>query len=362
MTQSPPAATAPLVDVIVACHNPSRPVNRAVRSIIDGNGQHARAVVVCHNRDISEIKAVIDQDLHPHIRFEHVADGIASPTGPFMHGITTSHATWVSIMGSDDELQPGAIAALLEHSDGADAVMVRIQRGGSTVPTPPVRPWGPRFKHPVRDRLFYRSAPLGLMRRAFLAEHSIALTPGLTNGGDLVLTQRLWTVGKVAVQRRGPGYVVHEDARDRVTMRLAPARAEMAHARATWTEHRLRDPRERQALAFKYMRIHVFSWALLRAEHNEWHADDREFMAELVNTLLAEAPDMLRVFSRADVHLIRLLRDPRTPNEQVAAAAQARRRFLSPQSLIPASLGCMLHREAPVRFFIASILTKANLA
>lgn len=346
------------IDVVIACHNPKRPIGRAVRSVVVGNGEVARAVVVCHNTSIDSIREVIPAELAGHVKFLHLDDGIYSPTGPFTYGLEQSSAPWVMIMGSDDELQPGAVRSVLKRSAGADAVIMRCDRAGHTVPTPPVRVFPHRFRDVVRDRLLYRSAPLGIMRRNFLREHQISLTAGLSTGEDLEFTLKLWAEGRIRVQRSGPGYQINEDATDRVTMRLAPAADEMRHCEVLWADGGPKDPAVREALALKYLRIHLFGFAWMRARHDAWTTEDREYLAKLLNLILVHAPQVTGIMSRADLRLIRALADPVTPVSELNEAAVMRRQFTNPATWIPANLRYLFHREAPPRFMAASLATK----
>lgn len=353
-----------IVDVIIACHTPSRPIGRAVRSVLVGNGECARAIVVCHNIEADRIRAVIPSDLRDRVQYLEYSDGIHSPAGPFNYGLRCATAPWVAVMGSDDELQPGAVRAWLKLAPGADAVIARTELNGRTVPTPPVRVLPYRFRSPVRDRLFYRSAPLGIMRRSFLRDRAISFTPELTTGEDVEFSYQLWTAGRVRVQRRGPAYQINSDANDRVTMRLAPACEELKHCEVLWAQARSASPPIREALALKYLRIHFFGFAWMRADaalrtHRDmWTDDDRSYIAHWVQIILAAAPQCLEILSQADVRLVDALLDPAIPVAQLNDAALARRRFGTPATLMPRSWRMALHREAPLRFMASSALAR----
>lgn len=350
--------TTQVVDVVIACHNPQRPIGRAVRSVLKGNGDVARPIVVCHNVSLEAVRSAIPEQLRGGVIFLEFHDGIHSPTGPFMYGLEHAMAPWVMIMGSDDELQPGAVRSVLKRSAGADAVIMRCERAGSSVPTPPVRLLPHRFRNIVRDRLLYRSAPLGIMRRDFLREHQISLTAGLSTGEDLEFTLKLWAEGRIRVQRSGPGYQINEDATDRVTMRLAPAADEMRHCEVLWADGGPKDPAVREALALKYLRIHFFGFAWLRATAGAWAPGDREYIAHWVAVILEAAPRCERILSRADGQLLRALKDPGVPMDTLNHAAIARRAFGKPATLLPGDLRCVWHREAPLRFMMASAVAR----
>ncbi|MBK0417685.1 hypothetical protein JD276_01360 [Leucobacter sp. CSA1] len=349
------------VEIVIACHSPERRIDRAVRSVVVDNGDVASATVVCHNVDRDVIAERVPEGIRGRVKFIELQDGVSSPTGPFMHGLGQATAPWAGIMGSDDFYEPGAIAAMLELAEGRDAVMPRLRHdSGSAVRTPPARP-GPRaVQDAVRDRLFYRSAPLGLLRRGALEEYGLALDAGFKVGGDLRMSTLLWSLGSVAVQRRGPRYVVGSDAADRVTMSLPPIAEEMRHVEAVWGEacqSRLTDA-QRQALATKYLRIHIFGAAYYRGAEGAWLPGDREALARAASRVLEAAPAAAEPLSRADRDLLDAILDLSVPDAEVGALAESRRRFGRPNTLIPRSARYLLHREAPPRFMAASALVR----
>lgn len=352
--------TAP-VDVIIACHNPRRPLGRAVASVLDGSGDLASVTVVAHNLPANELKAVVDPRHRSRVRWRELHDGLSSPTGPFTYGIRHSPSPWVSIMGSDDTLQPGAVRAWLGLARETDAVITRlIHASGTPVHTPPIRPFPHRLRSAVRDRLYYRSAPLGLMRRQFLMDHDLSLRSGLHNGGDLALSAGLWTRGRVSVQTRGPAYVIGADATDRVTMTLAPLSQELAHSSGVWNPDFLSafTPAEVTALATKYLRIHFFGVAYYRATAGQWLPGDRDLLADQIALVLGYAPRSPLPLSRADRDLLDALQDLSVPDATVNRLALARRRFGTPATLVPRDLAYLFNREAPPRFMAASALVR----
>ena len=163
--------TEPLVDVTIAVHSQTRPIARAVSSVLDHTTAPVRVNVVAHNIDPEIIRANLGAyAADPRLRLLHLADGIASPAGPMNHGFARSEAPFLSLMGSDDELAPGAIDSwlALQQRTGAEMVLAKIRLAdGRTDPYPPIR--GGRRTTGLdgrKDRLAYRSAPLGLIDRA----------------------------------------------------------------------------------------------------------------------------------------------------------------------------------------------------
>lgn len=352
--------TVPQVDMVIACHNPARPVGRAVASVLDGTKAPVRVTVVAHNISSDEVRTVIPEGLRGRVRFLELADGIHSPAGPFAFGIQAATAPWVSIMGSDDWLQAGAIDAWLSHSVGADAVIPRlIHDTGNPVHTPPVRPGWHRRRDAVKDRLFYRSAPLGLMRKKFLAEENIGFSKDVPVGSDLEFSVALFGHGRVRVQRSGAAYVIGSSAKDRVTMSLAPLKHELQHVDALWNGvAKSLSPAARLTLGTKSLRIHIFGAAYYRAQAGQWLQGDRKEIARASRVILSGAPGCQLPLSRADRNLLDALLDPNVSDAEVNRLAQARRKFGRLDTLLPKDLGQLLNRAAPPRFMVASALVR----
>ena len=357
--QGPKAGGRP-VEVVIACHSPQRRLGRAVASVLEGNDDFASVTVVAHNIDSSVLEQTIQPRLRPHVKWLELDDGTRSPANPYNLGTAQAGAKWVSLLGSDDYFEPGAVASWLAWSRGADAVICKSQHDdGRPVRTPPIRPFPYRFRDPVKDRLYYRSAPLGLMRRSFLERARLSWDPDLPSGGDLRLSTALWSRGNIAVQTRGPGYVVGSDAHDRVTMALAPLDVELQHVSLAWGDGGWAwelTPSQRSALATKYIRILFFGAAYNRAVAGRWNRSDREVLAGAVRLVLAAAPKSILPLSIADSRLLRSLLDLSVPVEEVDRLAFARRRFWLPTALLPGRISQVLNREAPLRFTAASAL------
>ena len=362
----------PRVDVVVAVHNTARPVERAVLSVLDSRAP-VRVTVVCHHVPQAAIAEKL-RDLPARARVwghevrlvEH-ADGVPSPAGPFNKGLELASAEFVALLGSDDRLAPGAIDSWLALAKGADAVIARVAYAApdgserAVVPTPPARPGRRRDLDPVRDRLAYRSAPLGLLRRETLERLGLRHVEGQPVGEDLELSTRLWFEGeRIAFDRRGPAYLVGEDASDRVTFTPRPLDGDLAwlppFLTADWFA---RLPlASRRAIAVKLLRIHLFGAIHYRAEPSAWPEGERERLAELSRDVLEAAPGCERVLSRAERDLLDAALDPSAPAEQLAALSVRRRRHGSPATLVPRDLRQTFAREAPLRFMAASLLAR----
>lgn len=350
------------VDVVIAVHTPTRPVARAVASVLEGNAPAARPVVVCHGVDIEAIAAQLPRAHRDRVHWLEHRDGAASPAGPFNAGMRASTARYVSLMGSDDTLQPGAVSRWLTLAEdaGAECVITRLRRGTGQrpVPTPPVRPRQRGLRDVVRDRLSYRSAPLGLVATAARERLGAELVEGLPVGEDVPYVTRLWCETRVAVDTRGPGYLIGEDALDRVTHVPRPLGAELA-----FVHHLLEAPwfagypqPVRTAVATKLLRIHVFGAVANRPDPGWWAEAERQELRVVTRALLRAAPEAAAPLSRADHRVVAAALDPGVAADELVARALARRRHGSALTLLPRDLRRLGHREAPPRFMAASLL------
>ena len=84
------------VDVVVAVHDPRRPVARAVASVLAQDDVHARVTVVCHNTDpaviVEALGAVHAAGGDDRVRTLELYDGVPSPAGPFNLGLAGAEA------------------------------------------------------------------------------------------------------------------------------------------------------------------------------------------------------------------------------------------------------------------------------
>ncbi len=352
------------VDVVIAVHTPTRPIGRAVASVLEGNSQHAQVTVVCHNVEAASIKGELASEHREQVRWMGHHDGLSSASGPFNAGMRASTAQFVSIMGSDDLLEPGAVSSWLElaHATRADCVMTRLAIGSQRrrVPTPPVRAFSAKrlIADPVRDRLSYRSAPLGLVSTSARERLGAELVEGMPVGGDVAYVTRLWCETKVAVDRAGPGYVIGEDASDRVTYAPRPIEHELGFVRDLIVQEWFTAyPRSiRTAVATKLLRIHLFGAVFNRGDPSWWTSPEREALAAITTELMDIAPSAADPLSIADHRLLSAMRDVTVSAEVLVQTARVRRRHGRPSTVVPQHLARVGHREAPLRFMAASWL------
>ena len=355
----------PDVDHIIAVHDPSRPIARSVGSVLDHTRCRVRVTVVCHNTDGAEVRRLLARHGDdPRLRFIDLDDGIPSPSGPFNAGLDAASAGYTSIMGSDDELEPGAIDSWLRlaRDVGADAVIPRVRRAaGPFEATPPTRPWRRRRLDGVRDRLAYRSAPLGLVSSERFG--AIRFPPNLGSGEDVQYVTGVWFAGaNIAFDRSGPAYLVHADSADRVSTHRRPISTDTAFLGPLFEspEFAALAARQREALVVKLLRVNVVSWVVNRPRLDDWSVDDRNELADGARRCIAAAPSSLRALSRADRDLLDAVVDPRAALERVIALGRARGRFASAAALLPRRIVDVMHREAPLRFGVASVLVRGR--
>lgn len=350
------------VDVVIAVHATSRPIGRAVASVLEGNSANAAVTVVCHNISADQIAPGIDPAHRSRVRLLEHRDGIRSAAGPFNAGMRACDGEFVSIMGSDDTLQRDAVDAWLELADsmGAETVVARLLRGTKAVPTPPTRPWLAGIADPLADRLSYRSAPLGLVSNAARDRLGLELVEGLAVGDDVPYVTRLFFETRVACQRHGPAYVIGEDASDRITLSPRPIREELA-----FVHHLLDQPwlnpypdEVRRAIAVKMTRIHVFGAVYYRSDPDFWTPAERADLAAVAKHLHRDAPGYDEVLSRAEADLLDGILDVAVPAQRLVELSAARRRHGTPRTVLTRDLRHLLRREAPPRFMAASLLTR----
>lgn len=357
----------PDIDVVIACHDPARPVARAVRSVLQGKeGLHVRVTVVAHNTDPAGMHEVLGADLlttpSGTVRVIGLGDGVRSPAGPFNLGLARATAPYVSIMGSDDRLEAGALESWRRIADRhwSDVVVPRLRHArGALVRTPVVRPVPRPGLDLVRDRLAYRTAPLGLIRREVLDRLDLRLTDGLPSGEDVAFSTRLWaSAGRIDYARRSPAYVIGDDAEVRVTSTPRPVVDEFA-----FVEHLMGAPwfgalddRARTAVVTKLIRVHVFGAVHNRSDPGRWTPAERAALREVTTALTTAAPRALDPLSLADARLLDAILDTSVATPDLLARARARRRFGSPATVVTRRPDALLHREGPLRFMAASAL------
>ena len=357
------------MDVVIAVHTPNRPIERTVASLMASglsteaaSPNRLRITVVCHNTAVEPIRARVAPEHRGRVRFVHYADGIKSPAGPFNHGISLATGTWVSIMGSDDSLEPGALSRWVQaaEKDRADVLIAPMAHAdGRAIRTPVVRRLRAAALDPIADRLTYRTAPLGLMRLSLVRALGLDFPTKYATGEDQSFSAKLWFSGASVSYGRGlPRYVVHDDAAVRVTATPRSVTEDLAFATdlvgSDWFAGL--GSAQRAAIVTKLLRIHLFGHIMLRADAGTWDSADAAEMAGAARTMMFAAPRAARPLSLADRALLdAVIRQE--PNSRVMKTLTTQRRtFTNPRTWLPRDLSQLLHPEAPLRFMGASAL------
>lgn len=347
----------PVVDVTIAVHTRTRPIARAVSSIVEHTSTPIRVTVVAHNIDPAIIRANLGHLVgDKRVRLRELADGITSPAGPMNLGLAASTAPFVSVMGSDDEFEPGAIDSwcALQQSTGASVVIAQVRHsGGGRELSPPARPLRVRHLDPVKDRLSYRSAPLGLISRARFGD--LRFAEGLPSGEDLPYVTRLWFSGaSVAFARRGPGYLVHSDAEDRVTSGPRPIAQDFA-----FLDRLLGDPfveafamRQRNALVIKLLRVHVFDAIVNRAGLSAWPDGERAVLSGVVRRMLDWADRPERYLSLIDRAVLDGILGGFVPVDDLMTLIRRRWNYRSIDVVLPRNPLLAFARQGPLRTYV----------
>lgn len=350
----------PEVDVIIPVHTRTRPVLRAVRSVLDHTAAAVRVIVVAHGVAREEIVA----NLAPlaegdRLQVLHLDDGIASPSGPMNVGLDSATAPFVSLLGSDDELAPGALDSWLRiaRETGASTVMARIDRlQTGTDRYPPVRLGRTRDLHPAKDRLAYRSAPLGLISRDHHSE--LRFTPGLHSGEDLEFTAVLWFTGsRIAYATSGPGYVGHEDEGDRVTHATRSVTEDFAFLNTTidapWFRRLPRS--QRTAFGVKVLRLHFFDAVFHRLQTADGISSHRPELEEVLRRVARAAPGSVGLLARVERRILDELRAPAPDPERIRFLLAARWEGGPLGTLVTRNPLRSLHRQGPYRTIKATV-------
>lgn len=356
------------IDVVTAVHSPERPIERAVRSVLEHTAARIRVTVVVHNTDPEAIKSRLGVLLDdPRLRIVSHEDSFRTPAGPKNLGLDLASAEYVAMLDSDDTLEPGALdawlAAARNVTGGADAVIApTTTTNGYIHPSPPVR-WhrlrasGGKVLNPHRDRLVYRASPLGLIGRRRFSH--VRFASGIPTGEDQPLTAELWftTGAKVVFPIFAPRYLEHHDQHDRVTgvkRSVADEFLSLDYTLAADTPWS-RDAGVRTGIATKLIRVHLFDALRARIER-QWTAEDAGELAKVAERLVAWAPRSTQLLARPDAELLRLIRDPSSDVTRLKSQLRKRQQLRSWGALLPHRLSMALHPHAPLRFHLSSAL------
>lgn len=344
---------APVVDVVIAIHDPQRRLDRALASLAD---PRARVTVVCHGIHASAVEAQVPVGMKDRVRLVEFSDGVRSPAGPFNHGLQSTEAPYVMIMGSDDFLEPEALTRWIDAvgTTGADIQLAPLRhQSGEFLLNPLVRPGRRHRLDPVRDRLFHRTAPLGLIRRSLVPEAG-PLTEGLAVGEDLAWSSALWTAeARIDFDMRQPAYVIGADADVRVTVQPRPVAEILAAVdgllASTWATEQ--PSRVLTSLVAKLLRVNILGLLAARPDAAQWPDDARRAVAATLVTLEAVAPPAFDDLPRGARDLL----DVAAVAPSAEAMSMAITRYRSSgrvARLVPRRISRALGRESVLRRYV----------
>ncbi|SDK77837.1 glycosyltransferase [Arthrobacter sp. ok362] len=316
----------PSIEVVIPVHDPARPLERSLQSILAQRtelaalGVELGATVVCHNIAVEAIKDSVTsaQVADDAVTWLGHNDGTRSPAGPRNAALDRSAATFLSFLDSDDYLEEGSLAAWWKVAEarGAAAVIAPLRTPeGTILRSPRIRPSKPAVLDPVRDGLAYRSVPYGLLRREALLACGFRYAEGIAIGEDLEAALRLWfRGGRIAYPYSAPAYHQTDESGDtRVTSAVRPLAEEFL-----WLDALVQTPwisaataAERRTIALKLLRVHGIGALVRRGSLSGspdtpvWSEADRTAWAKAQMQLLDLAGGSLPALSRRDAALCR---------------------------------------------------------
>ncbi|MDF2144139.1 glycosyltransferase family 2 protein [Knoellia sp. p5-6-4] len=362
----------PLVDVVIPVHSDARPLERAIRSVVDGGlplAPHSggvRITVVCHNVAPERIRASISPPYRDLARLLELHDPHRSPAGPRNHGLRSSTATYVSFLDSDDYFQPGALARWVAVAErhGSDFVIPRVEDDrGHALRSPLPRFLRKRKVDGLKDRLFYRTVMFGLHRREFTRAKQLSFNCNVVTGEDLEFGLRIYfSDARIDCVPTAPGYVLSDDATDRVRAAPRPVREDLQACCSLVANPWFRrlSESERTAIVVKLIRVHVLGAVSDRRASDLWTGEERRDLSCVSSEILGAAPHARHYLSVAEDRLLSWALDASATDDGI------RRSDLSQHSvlhlrwdlLVAASPRCSLSRDAPLRMFLAKALVR----
>jgi hypothetical protein len=357
--------SAPIVDVIIPIHDSNRPLERTIRSLLTTGlsvGSEVLVTVVCHNVAIAEISSKLPSQLRELVNFLELHDGLPNPGGPRTHGLEQTNSQYISFLDSDDTFDPQALKVwvALAEAHSLDAVIPPERHDtGKAIRTPPVRRFRAGNLDPVRDRVSYRTAPLGLIRRAAIERLGLEFGTGVRTGEDQAFALKLWFgSNSVRFARGAPSYIVGGDAQARVTTQLQLLADELKSPRdlirSTWFAEQ--SVASKSAIAVKLVRLQLFGGVERRLTGNVWAAESHAAAAEFLDTIKLVASGYQNSLSVADVRLCHAIANQTSTVTKLSLLANKRRAFGRPATLLTADLRHLLLPDAPLRYMIATAL------
>lgn len=340
------------VDVIIRLHTAERPIERAIESALEYEA--ARVLLVLHNLDVSELGERLDKYLAMgRLTLVHSDRGVGYPGVPFNDGVHAATAPWIALLDSDDYFELGALAAMVEHGieDDADVVLAPLvvePNGKSRIPLTL------RTKNlsATRDRLFYCTAPRGIIRRTVLQSPGYEYSEQLRSGEDQRASARLYgSKLRISHYFTDPAYVVTDDVSGRVSVASSSA-AEMGRAVAElWQEDFVKklSRAKRRALAIKLARVGIYP-QLQAITSGQLSEEDFAALADLAKIMHANVPDYRGPMMAGTARVFAALEQGDLPATVAALENEFAARWAV--RLLPSQIRFLFHPESPFRYFL----------
>ena len=348
-----------VVDAVIPVHSDERPIARAVASLFDGNRTKTRAIVVAHNIDPERIRQALGSWADDaRVMLTHVDDGMPSPSGPMNHGLDKATATFVTRLDSDDTLEPGALDRWVrianDSKNPADFVIGnQADLFGSSSAVPPVR-IGRRVRlQGAKDRLSYRAAFRGLLRRSVFGD--LRFPEGVVTGEDISFSNKVWFSNRsVSFAFGRPGYLLHDDQDQRITTSSRSINEEFMWAHEVLGEHQMwmQNSKDRRAVVVKILRKNVLD-ALGNRLPEDWDQSAAKEMQALLVQIFDLEPDSFGYLSRSEAAVISALLQGDRSTARLGTLFGNATRIRSLSSLLPVLLRHTFSPQAPLSYHFA---------
>lgn len=339
-----PRSTAALqAQIVIPVHDLTRPIRRAVESVL--SDPNAGVILVAHGVPPLELDLPADH----RITVMKLPTGVGYPGVAFNAGVAAATAPWVGIMGSDDWFSEGAIDAMVQRGirDSADAVIAPLRHDFEKETA--LAPLTPRRKRlqARRDRLFYRTAPLGLFRLEVAHSELFKFDEDAVAGVDQLTGVQLWTKGlSISFDPSDPPYVVGSDAKTRVTTTPRPLDVQGEIWNRLWDKQYVKElsAADRHALAEKMLVVHVLGAVAARPKIENWTKSDFEWLSSFARRLKDEVNAVDFTLERARQPVFEALLEGNL--EDVVVAWQAARNASYLDWRLPSNLFALLSKNA----------------
>lgn len=347
----------PRVTVVVPVHDPSRPIHRAVSSVVSGTSTSLEVLVVAHNVSPQEIVAALRElQKDARVRVLSLQDGIRGPASPKNFGLENATGRFVSFLDSDDVFEAGAIDRWVSLADAEpwDVVIAnRTEPDGSWSASPPVRVGRRRNLKGVADRLAYRAAPFGLLRRSLV--ENLRFPEDVPTGEDLAFSSQIWfSQARIAFAFGAPGYRVFSDQDERATTIGRPLASDMAWLDATFNPQLpwMRDREARRSMVIKALRENIPDTVADRLPER-WSSSDAVQMGRMVSRLVDCENSSLGFLSVREHRFVEALLDEEASGKRLSQLLKERSQLRTLGSLTPQNPLLVFASAAPLRYRLA---------